>query len=192
MGVCGLPLFASVSHGGRFVRVCLVLLFDTIHSGFGVSVSSQIEAATSKHMIKSHNGHGSRVSSAKRRPTYRARSVRVLKRLGRGVAFGNLDLWEVLHGRILGFGRMAEVLVVLPVWGGNVNRNMAGGVLVGRGVGSSVWLLSYFVVSWRDGGDQEGSACLSSFFLFLLVWAHLFSFLGLHLWLLRWHTVPGS
>lgn len=167
MGVCGLPLFASVSHGGRFVRVCLVLLFDTIHSGFGVSVSSQIEAATSKHMIKSHNGHGSRVSSAKRRPTYRARSARVLKRLGRGVAFGNLDLWEVLHGRILGFGRLAEVLVVLPVLGGgNVNRNMAGGVLVGRGVGSSVWLLSYFVVSWRDGGDQEGSACLSSFFSF--------------------------
>lgn len=117
MGVCGLPLFASVSHGGRFVRVCLVLLFDTIHSGFGVHVSSQIEAATSKHMIRSHNGHGSRVSSAKRRPTYRARSARVLKRLGRGVAFGNLDLWEVLHGRILGFGRLAEVLVVLPVLG---------------------------------------------------------------------------
>ena len=77
-GIISKPLFASVSHGGSFVRFCLVLLFDTIHSGFGVHVLSQIGAATSKHMIKSHNGHGSRVSSAKRRPTYRARSARGL------------------------------------------------------------------------------------------------------------------
>ncbi len=28
---------------------------------------------------------------------------------GGRVAFRNLDLWEVLHGRILGFGRLAGV-----------------------------------------------------------------------------------
>lgn len=163
MGVCGLPLFASVSHGGRFVRVCLVLLFDTIHSGFGVSVSSQIEAATSKHMIKSHNGHGSRVSSAKRRPTYRARSVRVLKRLGRGVAFGNLDLWEVLHGRILGFGRMAEVLVVLPVLGGE-RQSQHGGRGLGR---TRSWLICLAFVLFRcimARWRRPGGVCLPVLF----------------------------
>ena len=168
MGVCGFlhHLETTICIGvsrREFCRGCLVLLFDTIHSGFGVHLSSsQIGAATSKHMIKSHNGHGSRVSSAKRRPTYRARSARVLLRWGNGVAFRNLDLLGVLHGRILGFGRLAEMLVFC-LFGGFVNRNTVGGVLVGRGVGSSVWLLSYFVVSWRDGGDQEGSACLSFF-----------------------------
>ena len=103
------------------------------------------------------------------------------------MTFRNLDLWEVLHGRILGFGRLAEMpLGFASVWGGYAKRNTGGGVLVGRGVGSSVWLFSYLVVSWRDGGDQEGSTCLLS------VWAHLFSFFGVHLWLLRRHTVPGS
>ena len=90
------------------------------------------------------------------------------------MAFRNLDLWKVLHGRILGFGRMAEVLVALPILGGTSIATRREGSWSDEELAH---LFGFCLISLYHGAMAATRRGLPACPLcFLLVWAHLFSF----------------
>lgn len=94
----------------------------------------------------------------------------------------------MLHGRSLGFGRLAEMLVGFACLGGMSIATRREGFwsdeelahLFGFGL---ISLYHGAMAATRRGLPVCPFFCRSG---------HTCFFLGLHLWLLRWHTVPGS